>query len=419
MATHKEGRGLRLAAIAAVLATSLVIAGCDDNSSPACWGNCQPYTPLTDTFGLGVADFNGDGKPDIATVSWYRHAVPGNISLYLHDPAASTFAAPVLTPNGVAPSTLTVADVNGDGYPDLVTSSIDGGFVSVALNSGDGHGTFGAPSYLASSGATGVAVGDLNADGTPDLVVADYPVSMFLQSATTRGTFAAPVGLYAGGAATVLLADLDGDQLLDVVLVDAAGVKVLFHGTDPAVASFGAPVAVYTQTPNAYIQGGNLIAVADVNGDGLNDLVIADPGPTGGAAPVLSVLLNDPAHPGQFLTPINAPLPAYTSQFSIKVADLDGDQRPDIVVGGDSSLTVFLQQAGSSTAFAAPTTYSLMGGDAFQVELVDANGDGLPDIVTTSGPTQTVVNGVAVTRPGVLYQDAAHPGTFGALMDLP
>lgn len=420
MGTQNSGRVRRLAAVGAVLAASLVIAGCNDSSGPSgCWGDCQPYTPLVTAFGLGVADFNGDGKPDVATVSWYRHDVAGNIALYLHDTAASTYGAPLLTPNGVAPSTLTVADINGDGYPDLVTSSNDGGFVSIVLNSGDGRGTFGAPSYLASQGATGVAVGDLNGDGVPDLVVADYPVSMFLQNATARGTFAAPVGLYAGGAATVQLADLNGDGLLDVVLVDAVGVKVLFHGADPATAAFAAPVSVYTQTANAYVQGGNLIAIADLNGDGLPDLVIADPGPTGGGAPVLSVLLNDPAHPGQFLPAINSPLPPQTNEFSIKVADLNGDGLPDILVGGDSTLSVFLQQPGATTSFAAPATYALPGVRAFQVEVADVNGDGLPDVLTTSGPTQTLSNGVLLTRPGVLYQDPSHPGTFGALTDLP
>ena len=317
MGTQNSGRVRRLAAVGAVLAASLVIAGCNDSSGPSgCWGDCQPYTPLVTAFGLGVADFNGDGKPDVATVSWYRHDVAGNIALYLHDTAASTYGAPLLTPNGVAPSTLTVADINGDGYPDLVTSSNDGGFVSIVLNSGDGHGTFGAPSYLASQGATGVAVGDLN-------------------------------------------------------------------------------------------------------GDGLPDLVIADPGPTGGGAPVLSVLLNDPAHPGQFLPAINSPLPPQTNEFSIKVADLNGDGLPDILVGGDSTLSVFLQQPGATTSFAAPATYALPGVRAFQVEVADVNGDGLPDVLTTSGPTQTLSNGVLLTRPGVLYQDPSHPGTFGALTDLP
>lgn len=420
MSTLKSGNWLRIAAVATALAAALATAGCNDSSSSGCQGpGCAPYTPLTETYGLAAADFNGDGKLDLATVSWFSHGTPGNVSLYLHDASANTFAAPLLTANGTAPSTLTVADINGDGYPDLITSSNDGGFVSVLLNSGDGHGTFGAPAYLASNGATGVAVGDLNGDGVPDLVVADYPVSMFLQSATSRGTFSAPVGLYSGGAATVLIGDLNGDHLQDVVLVDAVGVKVLFHGADPMVASFAVPVSVYTQTPNAFIQGGNLIAIADIDGDGLNDLVVADPGPSGGAAPVLSVLLNDAMHPGQFLAPLNYPLPAYTNQFTIKVADLNGDGRPDIIVGGDSSLTVFLQQSSGAHVLLAGTSYSLMGGDAFQLEVADLNGDGAPDIVTTSGPTRTLVGGAGVTRPGVLYQDPLHPGTFGPLMDAP
>ena len=405
---------------AALVAASLAIAGCNDNSSgPSCSGAaCLPPPPLAVNFGVAVADFNGDGKPDVVSLSWFSHGTPANVSLFLHDAATNTFLAPQLTANGMAPSWLKVADINGDGSPDLVTASNDGGFISVLLNSADGHGTFGAPSYLATHGATDIAVGDLNGDGVPDIVVADYPVSLFLQNPSARGSFAAPVGLYAGGAATVELGDLNGDGLLDVVLVDAAGVKVLFHGADPLQATFGAPVSVYTQTPNAYIQGGNLIAVGDVDGDGLADLVVADPGPSDGSAPTVNVLRNDPAHPGTFLAPLTYALPAYANEFTIKIADLNGDGLPDIVVGGDGVLTVFLQQAGHT--FAAGVQYPLTNGDdAFQIEVVDVNGDGLPDLVTTAGPTSTLVNGVSVKRPGVLLQDAAHPGTFGPLTDLP
>ena len=198
----------------------------------------------------------------------------------------------------------------------------------------------------------------------------------------------------------------------------AAGVKVLFHGADPMQATFAAPVSVFTQTSNLYIQGGNLVAVGDVDGDGLADLVVADPGPSDGSMPTVSVLRNDPAHPGTFLAPLTYPLPAYANEFTIKIADLNGDGLPDVVVGGDNVLTVFLQQ--SDHTFAAGAHYALTNGDdAFQLEVLDVNGDGLPDLVTTAGPTATVVNGVAVKRPGVLLQDAAHPGTFGPLVDLP
>ena len=420
MGTLKRLFGSKSAAAGALLAATLVTAGCNDGGNPpGCSGAaCVPPPPLAMNFGVAVADFNGDGKPDVAALSWFSYGTAGNVSLFLHDAATNTFLAPQLTPNGVAPSWLTTADINGDGLPDLVTASNDGGFISVLLNSGDGHGTFGAPSFLASHGATGIAVGDLNGDGVPDVVVADYPVSMFLQSASARGSFAAPVGLYTGGAASVAIGDLNGDGLQDVVLVDAAGVKVLLHGADPTQATFAAPVVVYTQTPNVYAQGGDLIALGDVDDDGLVDLVVADPGPSDGSLPTLAVLRNDPAHPGTLLAAQNYPLPAYANEFTIKVADLNGDGLPDLVVGGDGVLTVFLQQANHT--YAAGASYLLTNGDdAFQIAILDVNGDGLPDLVTTAGPTATIVGGVAVKRPGVLLQDATHPGTFGALTDLP
>jgi hypothetical protein len=410
----------RVLALGAALAAALVTAGCNDGGNdPICTPvTCPPPTPYAVNLGVVAGDFNADGRTDLATLSWFSHHVPGNVSLYLHDAAANTFAAPLLTANGVAPSTVTAADINGDGYPDLVTSSNDGGFVSVLLNAGDGTGSFGAPSYLSTRGATGVAVGDLNGDGVPDLVVADYPVSMFLQNAQSRGTFAASVGLYTGGAETVDLADLNDDGLLDVVLVDAYGVKVLFHGADGAQATFLAPVSVYTQTPNAYVIAGNLVAIGDLDGDGLADLAIADPGPTGGDAPIVSMLRNDPAHPGQFLAAQNYALPANRGEFTVRIADLNGDGLPDVVVGGDSVLSVYLQNPDHSFAMGVP--YSLAGGDdAFQMAVLDVNGDGLPDLVVTSGPTATLANGVMVKRPGVLLQDSAHPGSFGALTDLP
>ena len=75
--------------------------------------------------------------------------------------------------------------------------------------------------------------------------------------------------------------DLNGDGIPDIALTDAVGVKVLMHTGAAGSITYAAPVSVFTQSPNPGIQGANLIAIADVNGDGLNDLVITDPGPVG------------------------------------------------------------------------------------------------------------------------------------------
>ena len=87
----------------------------------------------------------------------------------------------------------------------------------------------------------------------------------------------------------------------DVALVDATGVTVLMHTGAAGATTYAAPVTAFTQTMNSNVAGANIVAIADVNGDGLGDLVITDPGPTGGMAPTVDVLLQDPANHGAFL----------------------------------------------------------------------------------------------------------------------
>ena len=88
-------------------------------------------------------------------------------------------------------------------------------------------------------------------------------------------------------------------------LLTAHGVKVLMHTGAASSTTFAAPVTVFTQSPNANVVGGNIIAIADVDGDGLNDLIITDPGPTGGMSTGVYVLIQNPAALGTFLAPVS------------------------------------------------------------------------------------------------------------------
>ena len=76
-------------------------------------------------------------------------------------------------------------------------------------------------------GISQVAIADMNGDGMPDLVSADFNVSLFLQ--TSPGVFASPIALYPGGANWVAVGDLNGDGIPDIALADAVGVKLLMH----------------------------------------------------------------------------------------------------------------------------------------------------------------------------------------------
>jgi hypothetical protein len=401
----------------ALLAALPVLSSCGGDDHCFNCGYAPVYTPSEVSLGVVAGNFNGNGHTSVIGTSTVVYSSQGNtgyLKSYLST-GPGTFAAPVLTADGTDPLYLASADLNGDGLPDVVSASYNDGSLSVFMNSTGSPGTFAAPVILSSPGASQVAIGDMNGDGLPDLVSADFNVSLFLQ--TSAGVFAAPIPLYTGGANWVAVGDLNHDGFPDVALTDATGVKILMHTGAAAATTYAAPVTVFTQTANANVAGANVIAIADVNGDGFNDLIITDPGPTGGSAPTVSVLLQNAASPGTFLAPVSYPIAPHSLVQSIVVADVNGDALPDIVIGGSNAVTVLLQNPATAGTFAAATNYTVSNVD--ELALADVNGDGLIDIVVATGATHPVVNGIYTNTPGVLLQVASAPGTFAALQNLP
>jgi hypothetical protein len=395
------------------LAALGLLSSCDDHRD--CF-NCGYVTPTEFSAGLVSADFNGDGFADVIALS---SIFPGgygssNLKTYLST-GAGAFAAPTLTAAGNNPVYVAAADLNGDGFLDVVSASFNDGALAVFFNDKATPGTFNPALVLNSPGASQVAIGDVNGDGLPDLVSADYNVSLFLQ--TSAGTFAAPVSLYPGGANWVAVGDLNGDGAPDIALTDAVGVKVLMHTGAAGSITYAAPISVFTQTANLNVAGGNIIAIADVNGDGLNDLIITDPGPTGGAASTVNVLLQDHANHGSFLPAVSYAIAMQDLPQSIVMSDLQGTGKLDIVIGALNTVTVLLHDPANPGQFLAATVYPAAG--ANEIAVADINGDGKPDIVVSNGVTHPMQGGVITTHPGVLLQSATTPGSFAALQDLP
>src|SRR5712691_2429549 len=321
---------------------------------------------------VGIADVNGDGKPDLVTVNTGANTVsvlPGN--------GAGSFGSRTDFATGAVPHGLAIADLDGDGNPDLVVANTGANTVSVLL--GTGTGTF-APAMDFPTGAAPffVAVGDLNRDGIPDLVVVNVnaPDTVSVLLGIGDGTFGPKADFATGaGPRSVAIGDLDGDGNLDLVVanVTASTVSVLL-GT--GTGSFGPKTDFPTGT------GARDVAIADVNGDGKLDVVVANAG-----AGSVSVLLG--AGDGTLGTKTDFLVGA--GPRSVAIGDVNEDGILDLVVANSDSNTVSVLLGTGTGSFAAKTDLATGAGTRpFSVAIGDLNGNGQRDLAVANVSANTV-----------------------------
>src|SRR5580658_1980585 len=350
------------------------------------------YGPLPAQSAVAIADVNGDGKADVLTVGSSFNVSLGN--------GDGTLQPPIIDTN-IGGGSLVVADVNGDGKLDVVIAG-EPATVSVLLGNGDG--TFQPPiSYNVEYGQPGLqslslAVADVNGDGKPDIVIsgaqpgnyADGVVAVLLGNGD--GTFQPPVFYDSGGVGTdsvviadmngdgtfqpavnyssgegyscggpngggLSVADLNGDGKLDVVVVNqgCGAIAVMLGNGDGTL-----------QSGTSYNPGGGpcCVAIADANHDGKPDLLVVNIN-WNGQTYVSAVGILQGNGDGTFQAAVNVPTNGNLSD-GIAVGYINGDRKPDLAVSnsGTGAVSVMWNDSGSApplTALSSSPNPSVFG----------------------------------------------------------
>jgi hypothetical protein len=354
-----------------------------------CFNNPISFLTSSDPFDLCAADFNRDGKIDIATAN-----IGGtNIVILLGDGAGNL--GPPTNFGGLIGyvNAIITADFNGDTIPDLAATNYYNTNNKVSVLLGDGFGNFGAPNNISvvfNSQPTALVSADFNLDGNADIATANkgsHNISIFLGNGS--GTFGAQSLVSAGlqnfaAINSIVSDDFNSDSIPDlaVATINASGgfngVQVLIgngiggFATASNFSTFSKPFSIITN---------------DFNGDTFADLATVSSNSNTGHS-IISVLLGNGAGSFGIADTFVVASNSYTS--SLISADLNGDSIIDLIAGnnGVGNLSVLL---GTGTgSFGTPTTFT-SGYGTYDMLSSDFNGDGKKDLAIGNQNSQNKV----------------------------
>ncbi len=335
--------------------------------------------------GIAIADFDGDTVPDLAVIGGPN---PGMVTLY-HGNGDGTFGAgvPYLVAQGNLMD-LIAADVNNDGFPDLVATSESTGSVFVALNNGDGTFNMGT-GYAVGSRPMTVTAADFNGDAWTDLAVSNHgsnTMSVLLNNGD--GTFGSATnyggGNYPGG---ITSADLNGDGFIDLAMVNYNP-----FGTGYVGVYLNDGRGTFTGA-GAFTTGGSYsshLVVGDFNEDGIPDVATANT-----FSHNVSLLFGDGT--GALSAPVIYRGNTYPHVGA--AADFDGDTHLDVAWANNGTNYFTVHRNLGNGTFADPQSFPTGGTNVRALAVGDLDGDGRPDVVTANASSGTISVLINTTAP--------------------
>ena len=357
------------------------------------------YNTGTNPTSVAVADFDGDGKPDVVVANYHSSTV----GVYLGTGAGAFSATPLTTVTGAQPDSVTTGDFNGDGKPDIAVTSNSTNTVDILLGNGDGTFQSAVP-YGVDAGPNNVSVGDFNGDGKADLVTANRTngtVSILLGNGD--GTFRPAVNYPAGSPAeAVVIGDFNGDGKADLAVANF-GTNTVSILLGDGLGGFSAPASF----PGGTSPGA--LTAADFNGDSKLDLALA-------ATNGVNVLLGN--GDGTFQAFVNYPLGTYTA--GIVAGDFFGTGNPGLAVESATSGNISLFAGAGNGTFAAPVTVAAGGTAPVALAVADFNADGRSDLVVAnySSNTFSILLG-QIPQPALTCNLGAAPIVTGTAYNFP
>ena len=348
---------------------------------PAFFAMRQPVNIGVSPLRVIMGDLDGDGKPELVTAN-----ADGSLSVLKNNSTTGNvvFATPLnyaISANLYNATGVVIDDFTADGQPDIALINYGNNIVSVFRNSGFGGSLSFAPriDFATGSNPKGIATGDIDGDGKPDILVTNYnspSVSVYRNTGTFGSVSFAPKVDYTTGVnpAAVAVADFDKDGRMDMVVVNEAAASFsLFRNIGSSGVLAFAPKVDFTTGASP-----RSIATGDFDADGNIDLVVSN------AAAASVSLFKNTSTSGTLSFEPRVDFSTGNGPNSVTVNDIDGDGKPDISTTSFNNASVGILKNTSTAGsinFDAKVDYPLFNYPGQNIT-GDLDGDGKPDIVS-------------------------------------